>query len=250
MAKKPFLTCEAAALADTLDALDAPASTARTLIESTYVQLRDDIVEGILRPGERLRIEHIKTRYGVGAGTIREAITRLASDHLVQAEGQRGFRVSGLSMEDLRDLTALRIHIELNALRSSIRRSDEAWRERVRQAFEQLTQEEQPVRPEGRKRWEMLNTRFHEALVSGCDSPRTLRILGQLAREGERYRRFTIKMSGPQNRDVHVEHQLIFDLAMNGQEARAALALEAHICTTTDMLERALRSGVDIFQTV
>lgn len=232
------------------ETIHEPGDAARTLIERAYVQLRDDIVEGVLPPGERLRIEHIKSRYGVGAGTIREAITRLASDDLVQAEGQRGFRVSELSMDDLRDLTELRIHIELNALRISIRKGDDAWRERVRQAFEQLGSEEQPVRPEGRKRWEALNTRFHEALVSGCASPRTLRILQQLARAGERYRRFTIKMSGDENRDVHVEHQLIFDLAMNGHEARAALALEAHIRATTDMLERACRSGLDIFQTV
>ncbi len=232
------------------EAIHEPVDAARTLIERAYVQLRDDIVEGVLRPGERLRIEHIKSRYGVGAGTIREAITRLASDDLVQAEGQRGFRVSELSMDDLRDLTELRIHIELNALRTSIRRGGDAWRDRVHQAFNQLGSEEQPVRPEGRKRWEFLNTRFHETLVSGCESPRTLRILRQLARAGERYRRFTIKMSGDENRDVHVEHQLIFDLAMNGHEARAALALEAHIRTTTDMLEHACRSGMDIFQTL
>jgi len=59
------------------------------------------------------------------AGTLREAITRLVSDALVEAEGQRGFRVVPISMEDLADLTELRLHIELDALRQSMRHGDE-----------------------------------------------------------------------------------------------------------------------------
>jgi DNA-binding GntR family transcriptional regulator len=56
---------------------DASSDVARTLIERAYAQLRDDIIEGLLAPGEKLRVEHLKARYGVGAGTLREAITRL-----------------------------------------------------------------------------------------------------------------------------------------------------------------------------
>jgi DNA-binding GntR family transcriptional regulator len=223
-------------------------SAARTLIEHAYGLMRDDIVEGQLKPGERLRIDHMKARYDVSAGTIREAITRLVSDALVEAEGQRGFRVTALSMADLRDLTELRLHLELQALRVSIRRRDATWREGLQLAFDQLTGEEQPVKPDRRKRWELLNTRFHEALIAGCDSPRTLRILRQLAREGERYRRFTLDMSGAANRHVHIEHQLIFESAMDGLEARAALALEAHIRATSDMLERAFVDRPDLFE--
>jgi len=59
------------------------------------------------------------------AGTLREAITRLVSDAMVEAEGQRGFRVLPMSMEDLADLTELRLHIELDALRQSMRHGDE-----------------------------------------------------------------------------------------------------------------------------
>jgi DNA-binding GntR family transcriptional regulator len=39
-------------------------------------------------------------------------------------------------------------------------------------------------------------------------------------------------------RDVHAEHQQIYEYAMAGHEARAALALEAHICATPDLLAR------------
>ena len=239
MAKRALL----ALVGDTADAdAEAGASASRTLIERSYQRLRDDIVEGRLAPGEKLRVEHLKARYDVGAGTLREAITRLVSDALVVAEGQRGFRVAPMALADLEDLTRLRLHIEIDALRLSIRRGDAAWRAQLQQAYDDLSAFEQPIRPELRPRWEQLNVRFHEALIAACDSPWTLKVLRLLGRHSERYRRFAIGLA-EDGRDVHAEHRQIFELAMSGQEARAALALEVHIRATPDQLARANQAG-------
>jgi len=239
MAKRSFLPLRA------LPADDAPengAGASRTLIEQTYATLRDDIVEGRLAPGSKLRIEHLRTRYRIGAGTLREALTRLVSDALVVAEGQRGFRVAPMTIEELQDITRLRVHIEIDALRQSIRRGDARWREAVTATYQALSAEEQPVTPARRRQWEALNMRFHEALLSGGDSPWTLKVLRVLSRHGERYRSYAIGLPGSA-RDVHAEHTEIFELAMAGQEARAALALEAHIWATPFVLLEALREG-------
>jgi DNA-binding GntR family transcriptional regulator len=233
MAKRPFL----ALVADASSPPGPAASASRTLIERAYEQLRADIVEGRLAPDEKLRVEHLKDHYGVGAGTLREAITRLVSDALVVAEGQRGFRVAPVTLEDLEDLTQLRIHIEIDALRQSIRRADAAWRSRLEAAYASLSSVEQPIRPEMAPRWEVLNQQFHEALVAGCESAWTLRVLRLLSQHGERYRRFAIGLKDS-GRDVHAEHRQIFEAAIGGQEARAALALEAHIRATPDLLAR------------
>jgi DNA-binding GntR family transcriptional regulator len=238
MPKRSFLTLVAATPGDD----DAGHDGSRTLIERAYAQLRDDIVEGRLAPGEKLRVEHLKSRYDVGAGTLREAITRLVSDALVEAEGQRGFKVAPVTLADLTDLTELRIHIEIDALRRSIRTGDEPWRARLQQAWDELSAFEQPVRPELRKRWEARNTRFHEALIEAAASPWTLRLLRLLARHGERYRRYAIGLHDS-GRDVHAEHREILEHALAGREARAALALEAHIRTTPDLLLRAWRES-------
>ncbi|MBS0389620.1 MAG: GntR family transcriptional regulator [Proteobacteria bacterium] len=225
-----------------LQVLDEDAQpTTRTLIEHAYERLRDDIVGGALLPGEKLRVEHLKDRYGVGAGTLREAITRLASDALVVTEGQRGFRVAPIALEDLEDVTNLRVQIETEALRRSIRTGNGAWRAALEQAYAALSAEE-PIAPGRREAWEQLNTRFHEALLGGCASPWTLRVLRLLSRHTERYRSFAMALPGCM-RDVHAEHQAIYEYALSGQDARAALALEAHIRTTPDLLMQALREG-------
>lgn len=238
MAKRPYL-----ALAQPAgSAAPEPADTARTLIERAYAQLRHDIVEGVLAPGEKLRVEHLKARYAVGAGTLREAITRLVSDALVVAEGQRGFRVAEMTIADLQDLTELRVHVEIDALRRSIRHGDDAWRLRLSRAFEELSAAEQPIRPENRQRWELLNANFHEELISGQHSAWTLRVLRTLARHGERYRRLSIA-SPDIHRDVHAEHRELYEFAIARKEARAALALEAHIRNTPEQLIRAMGVG-------
>lgn len=112
--------------------------------------------------------------------------------------------------------------------------------------YAELSAVEQPLKAADRKRWEVLNTRFHEVLVSGHGSPWTGHTLRLLSRHGERYRRCSIAL-GHTGRDVHAEHQQIYQAALAGQEARAALALEAHVRATPDMLIEAWRSGVKVF---
>ena len=221
------------------DHLLRPASESpRTLSERAYLAVRQDIVQGRLAPGERLRVEHLKDRYAVGAGTLREALALLVSDALVTVEGQRGYRVAEISLGDLKDLTDTRVMLETEALRQSIRLGDARWESDLAQAFAALTEAEQ--QPGGLEplRWEAANKRFHEALISAHRSPWSKHLLGILYRHGERYRQVAIRMGATQavHRDVHDEHTSIYTAAMARQEARAALALEAHIRLTCDIL--------------
>lgn len=241
MAKRPFLPASPPPDANE-PAAHPGSSPSRTLIEQTYAALRDDIVEGRFAPGSKLRIEHLRTQYQVGAGTLREALTRLVSDALVSAQGQRGFNVTPIALEDLEDITRLRVHIEIDALRQSIRTGGAPWRAALADAYTALSAEEQPIAAQRRRQWEQLNMRFHEALLSGHASPWTLRVLRLLSRQSERYRCYAMGLPGSV-RDVHAEHTEIFELAMAGQDTRAALALEAHIRATPDLLLRTRQTG-------
>lgn len=227
---------------------DAPAGSTgyRTLIERTFGQLRDDILSGKLAPGEKLLVERLKERYGVGGGTLREALSRLVSEAMVSAEGQRGFTVAPIAIEELLDITRVRVAIETEALRTSIRQGDAGWRERLQAAYDELSALEQPLLEENVRRWEAANGRFHEALLSACHSPWTLRLVRQLTQHSERYRRYAFGLHS--GRDVHTEHQLIFEAAIAGQDARAALALESHIRATPELIASTIRNGRDLFR--
>ena len=143
----------------------------KTLVESAYRALRRDIIEGRLAPGEKLRVEHLKDDYGVGAGTLREALSLLISDALVVSQGQRGFRVAPVSIEDFEDITRTRVMLECEALRQSIAMGDDAWEADLLAAFHRLTKaEEKRIGSEDREEWEERNRIFHEVLIAACPS--------------------------------------------------------------------------------
>ena len=210
----------------------------RTLVERAYLSLRHDVVCGKLAPGERLRVEHLKDQYEVGAGTLREALSLLVSDALVTSEGQRGFRVAPISLADLEDVTNTRVMLETEALRQSIRRGDAQWEAALVQSYDLLAATERDLAATGSARWERRNKAFHEALIAGFDSSWSKYFLSMLYRHGERYRNINFRLTAAHasGRDVHQEHEAIYRAAIGRQEARAALALEAHIRLTHDVV--------------
>jgi DNA-binding GntR family transcriptional regulator len=214
----------------------------RTLAERAYLNLRRDVICGKLIPGEKLRVEHLKDQYQVGASTLREALSLLVSDALVSAEGQRGFRVAPISLTDLEDVTNTRVMLETEALRQSIRKGDDRWESALRNSYQLLTQTEAHAQADAPEplQWETRNKNFHDALIAAHDSPWTKYMLSILYRHGERYRNINWRLTAAHaiERRVHEEHETIFQAAINRQEARAALALEAHVRMTHDIVKQ------------
>ena len=212
----------------------------RTLVERAYLGLRRDVVCGKLAPGERLRVEHLKDQYEVGAGTLREALSLLVSDALVTSEGQRGFRVAPISMADLEDVTNTRVMLETEALRQSIRHGNAQWETALIQSYELLTRTEIDLAESGSGSWERRNKAFHEALIAGFNSTWSKYLLSILYRHAERYRNINWRLTAAHasDRDVHREHDDIFRAAIDRQDSRAALALESHIRLTHDIVKR------------
>src|SRR3954451_12174529 len=110
----------------------------RSLTSAVQGRLRADILSTRLLPGQKLHIAGLAKRFSVSLAAVREALSRLVADGLVQASDQRGFRVSPVSMADLADVTQARIDIEGLALRRSIERGDRDWLNAVEAAFERL----------------------------------------------------------------------------------------------------------------
>lgn len=209
-----------------------------TRVQATFEALRAEIISGELKPGSRLAIEHLRTRHGVGSSTIREALSLLMADALVESEDQRGFTVKPMSIEDLRDLSALRILIESEALRRSIADGDDGWEANLVAAFHLLTKAQGRLDngdDDAVAEWERRNRAFHAALNAGSESPWRRQLLATLQRHTERYRRAAlVDTSVP--RDVHDEHGQLMEAALDRDADRACRLLAEHIETTTAVL--------------
>jgi GntR family transcriptional regulator, carbon starvation induced regulator len=221
----------------------------KTLVEAAYEALRQEIIAGNFAPGAKLRTEELRLRYKMGASTLREALTRLLGEALVTTEGQRGFRVAQISLDDFRDLTEVRKLIETQALRQSITMGDEAWESNVVAAHYRLSKTEERLTedPEGHTaQFEERNRDFHLALIAACPSRWLHQIYGMLYHQSERYRRLSVaKRSVP--RDVHAEHKAIFDATIERDRDRACQLLEEHIDRTLDVLRQsfAVQDGAE-----
>lgn len=204
----------------------------KTLVESAYRDLRRDIIEGHLTPGAKLRVEHLKDSYGVGAGTLREALSLLVADALVVSQGQRGFRVAPMSLTDFEDITRVRVMLECEALRQSIAHGDDAWEAELLAAFHRLTKaEEKRVAAAELDEWEERNRIFHEVLISACPSHWIKNFLALLYQQAERYRRLSLFLQ-PIPRDVHSEHESLLKSALARDAEHACTVLSEHIHLT------------------
>jgi len=213
----------------------------KTLTDSAYQRLREDIVHGKLDPGQKLGIEFLKRTYGVGATPLREALYRLSADGFVQAQGQRGFRVADMSLAELEDITNLRVVLEGMALSQSIEQSDDAWESRVVAAFHHLTKAEAQPDPDIQE-WELRNREFHLALVSCCPSDWLMRFHEILYDQHKRYRNLA-RIERGSRRNVHAEHMAICDAALAKDTEAICKANELHIRTTAEITSRLLEEN-------
>ena len=211
----------------------------RSLTSRAFEQLRADIISARLRPAERLRIQALSDRYRIGATAIREALSRLVTDGLVEFEDQRGFCVAPVSRAILSDLAQTRLDIERMALRYAVERGDIDWESQLMSAFHRLSRTPPPTTPETATVWSEVHRQFHMALVGGCGSPWLLRLCGLLYDQSERYRNFAIAQSESSARDTTAEHKELLDAAL-GRDAEALNRLIAeHFGRTTEIIRRA-----------
>ena len=215
----------------------------RTIAESTYHRLRQDILWGQFAPGLPLRSDKLRARYGVGVSPLREALTRLVSERLVTSVGQRGFRVALLTAYDVEDTMATRIVIEGEALKRSIERGDVAWETAVVGAFHALSRHPIPKAPgPSTEVWAVHHRRFHMALLSACGSRWHMELTGLLFDQAERHRILRSKF-GPQiklKRDTFREHKQIFDATLARDAEAAVRALDRHYRATAEQVASVL----------
>jgi GntR family transcriptional regulator, carbon starvation induced regulator len=213
-----------------------------TLATQVYEQLRREIVSARLLPGEKLPVEALRERFGVGGSPLREALIRLSVEGLVLQEDQKGFRVSTVSPDELVELTRTRCWINELALRESIAGGDAAWEEAVLLAFHRLSRiptclDGEPTRLN--PAWEQQHQVFHNSLIAACPSRWIVSFNNLLFDCADRYRNL-VAIVGQSGRDVLGEHRAIMEATIGRKTETAISLLNDHFTRTTDSLLKSL----------
>lgn len=158
-------------------------------------QIRSDIICGKFSAGEKLQMDDLKQRYGIGYTPLREALSKLSSDGFVAQEQQCGFSVASVSVEELEDLYQVRAHIESLALQMAIEYGDAQWEAEVLGAWHVFKNHLDPKSPIklSKEEWEQIQSKFYNTLFKACRSPWLLKIQHTLYNQAARYRGICIE---------------------------------------------------------
>jgi DNA-binding GntR family transcriptional regulator len=198
--------------------------------------IKRQILDCQLKPGEKLRFDELRERFGIGISPLREALTRLAAEGLVVSEERRGYHVAPVSREDLQELAMLRAEFDSIGIRESIKYGDAAWEGRIIAALHELRARSK-IGSDGTIDWEWdeIHARFHDELVSECRSPRLLAYRRILVDQATRYRRMSVQyLKSP--RDPNVEHSEIADAVVNRRTEDACFLVRRHYQRTVETI--------------
>lgn len=212
-------------------------SMTKTAIDRVYQELRQKIIKGEFSPGERLKVETLKPLFDTGASPIREALSLLTSNKLVDRIDQRGFRVSAVSVDNFNEIFMLRCTLDDLALRKSIEFGDNDWEERLVLLHHRLSRTDMADFDQ----WEPLHKAFHMCLIEACQSPILLSYCNNLYDQNIRYRFLAEKNSNYSSRDVRHEHEGIFDATINRKADLASELLLKHYTYTGEYLREKLK---------
>jgi DNA-binding GntR family transcriptional regulator len=211
---------------------------AASLTQRAYDLLREALLDCHFEPGEPLRIGDLCKRLDASQGAVREALSRLTAEGLVEARPQRGFRVTPISAADLRDLTAARIEIEELCLRHAIEAGDVHWEARLVAAFHHLSRTP-PLEPGPERRFDRrfvaLHHSFFDVLVSSCDSVWLARVRQMLQIQELRYHGRS-PPPAPGERDLVAELREVMEAAIARDAGRACELLARHMRRSAELL--------------
>lgn len=178
--------------------------------QGAYSAIRRMILVGDLRPGEKLKIDVLKARLETGASPVREALSLLTSDQLVERIDQRGFRAAPASQSNFDEILKLRCALEDMALRQSIANADDTWEEQLVLSLHRMEREDSKTS----ETYEDLHKTFHMALLANCNSPILLKFCSQLYDLNVRYRYLAGRSLNYKSRNVSTEHADILSAAV------------------------------------
>jgi DNA-binding GntR family transcriptional regulator len=194
--------------------------------------LRDEIVGGKLRPGERIHQAAIAERFGTSRSPAREALKMLQSEGLVVVLPNVGARVPELDAQELDEVYWLREHVEPATLARSAVNLTEDHFAAMQADLDLIDREEDRGVPDPTAILR-IDRHFHRTALSVNTSERLLQFVQSLWNIAEPYRLAYMRLLGAEGRNTsQVEHRLILDALRRGSPEDAADLLRVHIRRT------------------
>lgn len=200
----------------------------RNLRQEIANALRAALVSGEMRPGVLYSAPTLAEKFGVSATPVREAMLDLASEGLVEAVRNKGFRVTELTEQDLDDITSLRALIEVPTVGALAARSDAALREEVEELRPLAQEIERQAEIPDLIAYLEADRQFHLGLLALSGNRHLVEVVENLRSRSRLYGLPQLAQRGQLGRSAR-EHQQILDLVVAGDQEGATRLMAQHI---------------------
>ena len=203
-----------------------------TKTDWVYNRLRSEILEGSLKPEDRLRLSSLARRFTTSEMPVREALRMLQRDGLISFENHRGATVIKLSLERAAEIVTVRMHLETLAISDAVPHHSP---ETIAELTELLERMDRQARAHQAQRFTESNRRFHVALYARGPNHVLKEEIQTLWDRVWRARPRSIFALDPSRMQAaQVEHRAILEAVRTGDVALAGKAMSRHRANTLE----------------
>ena len=198
---------------------------AKTIREQAYEYLREGILNGTIKAGDRLVESDLADSIGTSRTPVREALHTLEREGLVESLHRVGYVVRPISELEVSELCEIRLVLEALALRWALRKDSAGLARAMRQ---NLSRCEQLFAAGDLKAFVQMDEQFHDLISKAADSSRLMEMTNSIRRYMLRYRIRSIYTQDNVHRAI-AGHRTLLKAIEDGDKKAAQRALGAHI---------------------
>lgn len=185
-----------------------------SLATTAYIQIKNLILSGEIRPGEKLKGEFLKNQLKMGLSPIREALAKLSNTGLVDFNDKVGANVATIDRAKIYDIFETFARLENVLLSDALQKGEDEWEANIMASLYRLSKFE--VRSSHYTEWFERNEDFHNSLISGSNLYYLLELRNQCLQIKNWY--LNLAYLGEEDLEVltnHNEHKRLADLAIS-----------------------------------
>ena len=195
------------------------------LRDVVFNTLRQAILTGELKPGERLMEIHLADKLGVSRTPIREAIRKLELEGLVTMIPRKGAEVAQITEKSMNDVLEVRRSMDALCVELACERITDEETEQLRQACVAF---ETAVKTRDVKKIAQADVELHDIIVKATGNQRLVQLINNLSEQMYRYRFEYIKDVSQHQRLIE-EHRVIYESILKKDRETASQAARVHI---------------------
>ena len=213
-----------------------------SLTDKAHQQIKEWIVRYRLKPGVRLHVSDLAHSLRMSQTPVREALSMLAKEHLIEREPQKGFRVSGLNLQAVEDLYDLRIALEALAAGQAARRMPPSAQNRLARLLAEVGR----LITNGKKQRILKLEQDYHLIILEASGNKPLAEMGRVILD----RIWIIQNINLMTTDhlsyAHPQHVKVFQAIERGDSQQASVLMKRHITSAKAFVLSRLRRSDDV----